>query len=329
MKSSMSKSIGSIKDPWASNPFLSFLKSKMGILIGLVVLCILITLNTDKFATVSNIINVLRQISMNTMIAVGMTMVIIICGIDLSVGSVIAMCGTFCAGLIDSGLAVPAAVCVALLMGVAVGVLNGMLIAKGKLPPFIVTLSTMTIIRGVAYIYSDGKPIRVLDQEFNFIGNGYIGPIPVPVIIMVLVLIICILLLSKTKFGKYVYAIGGNREAARYSGVKVERTEIIVYTISGLLAAMSGIILSARLYSGVPTSGSGAEMDAIAATVLGGTSFSGGIGTISGTIIGALIICVLSNGMNLLVIPHYYQLIIKGIVILAAIYADTLRLSKK
>jgi ribose transport system permease protein len=310
---------------WTKNPALVFLKNKSGILIGLVVLCFLISLRSDKFLTMDNIINVLRQISMNAIIATGMTMAIIINGIDLSVGSVIGMCGVFICGMIESNIAIPAAVLITLLMGAGVGAVNGIFIAKAKLPPFIVTLSTMTIVRGVGYIYSEGKPIRCIKPGFNFIGNGYIGIIPVPVVIMAAIMVFAIILLGKTKFGRHIYGIGGNREAAQYSGVNVSMVEAIVYIIGGMFAALSGIILAARLYSGVPTSGSGAEMDAIAATVLGGTSFSGGVGTISGTIVGALIIGVLSNGMNLLVIPYYYQLIIKGVVILAAVYADSVR----
>lgn len=303
----------------------SFLKKKAGVLMGLFLMCLILTFLTDKFLQISNIINVLRQISINLILAFGMTYAIIICGIDLSVGSIVAVSGTFACGIIQSGISPVIAILIGLLIGTSLGFFNGFIIANAELPPFIVTLGMMTIARGLAYVYSGGKPIRSIDPSFNWIGNGYIGPIPIPVIIMLFLFAFTVLILNKTRFGRYVYAVGGNREAARYSGINIKMVEMRVYTICGFLAAISGIILSARLYSGVPTIGAGYELDAIAAAVLGGTSFSGGAGTIGGTFIGALIIGVLNNGMNLLNVPYYYQLIVKGLVILSAVYIDSVK----
>jgi ribose transport system permease protein len=193
------------------------------------------------------------------------------------------------------------------------------------MPPFVVTLCSMTVCRGSAYLISDGKPVPVNLKEFNFLGNGYLGSIPLPVIFTVLCLVLCIILLNRTKFGKYVYALGGNRDAARYSGINIQSVEIRVYALCGVLSALAGIILAARMYSGQPTSASGYELDAIAATVIGGTSMAGGIGAVGGTFLGALIIGILYNGMNLLKTQFYFQTIAKGIVILIAVYLDMMR----
>lgn len=299
-----------------------------GSLIGLIILCIIISILTPSFLSVNNILNVLRQISINSILAFGLTFVIILGGIDLSIGSVLAVSGTFTCGFVADGMNLALALLIGLLIGLVFGTFNGFLISKIGMPSFIITLATMTIARGFAYIYTKGMPIRSQDESFNFIGNGYVGFIPFPIIILIVVLIISYLLLHKTIFGRYVYAIGGNREAAKYAGINILKVEITCFVISAIYAALSGIILAARMYSGQPTVGAGFEMDAIAAVVLGGTSFSGGSGRIIGSFFGALIIGVMNNGLNLLNVPFYYQLIIKGIVIIAAIYFDTVKKRK-
>lgn len=296
--------------------------SKSIMAIALVGIILIFTFITDRFFTLDNMFNVLRQVSTNGIIALGMTLVIICGGIDLSVGSTLAFAGTICCGLIEGGMPVGLAVLIGLLCGAVFGFANGVLVARVKMPPFIVTLATMQMIRGGAYIYSQGSPIRVIDDSFNMIGNGYMGVIPIPVIIFVIVAFIIFLILHRSKQGMYMYAVGGNKNCANYSGINSKRVEISVYVISGICAALSGIILASRMYSGQPTSGEGAEMDAIAAAVLGGTSFSGGAGTVWGTLIGILIIGVMNNGLNILNVASYYQLLLKGAIILLAIYVD-------
>ena len=305
-----------------------FLKENMGILIGFVVLCILMSFISPVFLTEKNIMNVLRQISTNLYLALAMTMIIILGGIDLSVGSIIGLSGVVTVGLIATNhLPVPAAVIIGILVGVLVGGFNGLVVAKTAIPPFIVTLATMNIARGAAYIYTGGQPIRVMSDDFNNIGSGYLGNIPLPVVYLVVILIACVLIMNKTKLGRYIYAVGGNREAARFSGIKIKWVLFFPYILSGLMAAIAGVVLASRMFSGQPTSGTGAEMDAIAAVVLGGTSMSGGSGKMGGTVIGALVIGVLGNGLNLINVNSFWQLIVKGVVILIAVYVDYVKKS--
>lgn len=312
------------------SPVYRYLKENLGIIIGLFAMCIVLSILTPAFLTTENILNVLRQVSTNANLAIGMTLAIIICGIDLSVGSILAISGTLSAGLITfSGLPVPVAVLLGVVLGTLLGLFNGVVIAKTGIPPFIVTLAMMQIARGAAYVYTGGMPVRTLEPGFNILGIGYLGPIPLPIIYTIVLVAFVVVLLNKTKFGRYVYAVGGNREAAKFSGINIARVEIIVYALLGFLSAVTGIVLCARMYSGQPTAGSGFEMDAIAAVVLGGTSFSGGSGKIGGTIIGVLIIGVLNNGLNLLNINSFWQLIAKGAVILLAVYIDVLKKRKK
>lgn len=307
------------------NPLLRFVKENSGTLAALLLLCaILSILVPEKFLTYMNFRTILRSISTTAIIAFGMTFVIITSGIDLSVGSVVALSGTLCAGLIGSGFNYAIAVIAGLAVGVLCGVINGFVISKTPIPPFIVTMAMMNIARGSSYIYSSGKPIRTPDDFGNF-GNGFVLSIPIPVIVMVILMILCILLLSKSKFGRYVYAIGGNEEAAKFSGIDTKKVIWMVYILIAFLASIAGIITASRLYSGQPTVGQGMEMDVIAATVLGGTSMAGGVGKIGGTMIGAIIIGVLSTGMNLLKIPSFYQMIVMGLVVLAAVYIDVRR----
>lgn len=285
------------------------------------------------FLTVSNFTNVVKQMSTNGILAIGMTMVMVSGGIDLSVGSVLAVSGTLSCGLISSGVHAAYAVAVGMLVGPAFGVFNGFFVARMRIPPFIVTLASMQIARGVSYIYSNGLPIRSKDPLFNNIGNGALDlgglRLPIPIMLLAGIVVVSYLLLQRARFGWHVYAVGGNVEAARYSGINVERTLFLCYIYSACLSAFVGIVLASRMYSGQPTMGIGFEMDAVAAAVLGGTSFSGGAGTIVGTLIGALTIGVINNGLNLLDVPFYYQSIVKGCVILGAVLLDKVRDEKK
>lgn len=303
-----------------------YVKRNAGILIGLLGMFVILSILSPVFLTANNILNVLRQASTNADIALGMTLVILTGGIDLSVGAVVAIAGTMSAGFIAlSGLPVWLALCLGLLIGVAIGFFNGFVIAKTGMPQFIVTMATLTMTRGLVYVYTGGLPIRTLDPVFNKVGNGYLGPIPFPVIYTIVLYVGVMIMLYRTKLGRHIYAVGGNREAARFSGINIARVEIVVYTIIGFLSAVTGIVLCARMYSGQPTIGQGFELDAIAAVVLGGTSFTGGVGTIGGTIIGVLVIGFLNNGLNLLGVSSFWQLIVKGAVILLAVYIDTLK----
>lgn len=312
------------------NSVVKYIKENLGIIIGLAVMCTILSILSPAFLTKENIINVLRQVSTNANLAFGMTLAIIINGIDLSVGSILALSGTITAGLITfNNMPVITAVIIGIFIGIGLGLFNGVVIAKTGIPPFIVTLAMYNIARGAAYVYTGGMPVRTMNEQFNFIGNGYLGPIPLPVIYTLIFLITMYILMNKTKFGRYVYAVGGNRDAARFSGINIKKIEIIVYTIIGFLSGFSGIVLCARMYSGQPTVGVGFELDAIAACVLGGTSMMGGIGKIGGTVLGVLVIGVLNNGLNLLNINSFWQLIAKGVVILLAVYVDILKKKKR
>lgn len=295
-------------------------------LIALLLLIVVVSFLNPNFFTVDNILNILRQTSVNAIIAVGMTLVILTAGIDLSVGSVLALCGAFAASLIAMEVPVLIAVPTALFAGAALGAISGIIIAKGKVQAFIATLVTMTLLRGVTMVYTEGRPISTgftdTADAFAWFGTGYALGIPVPVWLMVIVFAAAWYLLNHTRFGRYVYALGGNESATRLSGINVDRVKIGVYAICGLLAALAGIIVTSRLSSAQPTAGMGYELDAIAAVVLGGTSLMGGKGRIMGTLIGALIIGFLNNALNLLDVSSYYQMIAKAVVILLAVLVD-------
>lgn len=308
---------------WHRNPIGKFFVSNGGMLLGLVILSMLFAVISPQFLTTSNMLNILRQISINAIIALGMTFVLLTGGIDLSVGSLVAASGCSMVLVLTQGVPLWMGVLIGLGVGVVLGLVNGVLIARAGLPPFIVTLAMLTMARGLAYVYTDGRPTIYDDPAFSEIGNGYVGPVPVPVVITLVWFMICAILLYRTRFGRHVYAIGGNREAARFSGIKIPRVITLVYIISGFSAALSGVILASRMSSGQPIAGQGFELDAIAAIVLGGTSLAGGKGKLSGTLIGALVIGVLNNGLNLVQVSFYYQLIIKGLVIVSAVYIDT------
>ncbi|WP_439108860.1 ABC transporter permease subunit [Lactococcus ileimucosae] len=292
---------------------------------------IVITIINPNFLTTNNLLNLLLQVTANGFIAFGMTFVILTSGIDLSVGSILALSSAITAGLIANGMPVPLAIVVALLLGGVLGMINGLLISFGKLVPFIVTLATMTIFRGATLVYTNGNPITQGMSNsylFKFLGQGYILGIPFPVILMFAVFIILYIVLHKTAFGKSVYALGGNEKAAYISGIKLNKVKILIYTISGVMASISGLIITSRLSSAQPTAGASYEMDAIAAVVLGGTSLMGGKGSLIGTLIGALIIGVLNNGLNIIGVSAFWQQVVKGVVILIAVMLDRLKTSK-
>jgi ribose transport system permease protein len=295
----------------------------MGVLFALLFFVAIFAILSPRFLTIDNFINVSRQISTNVIIGCGMTFIIITAGIDLSVGSMVALSGVLLAGLMwNYNLPWPIAILLTLVVLGFCGLLNGLAVAKQGLNPLIVTLATMTALRGVALSYSGGEPIFIEDPVILALGNGYVGPIPIPVIIAIVVMILTHIVLTRTKLGRYVYAVGGNEEAARISGINVDRVKLFVYSQSGVLSALAGIIVAGRLYSGNPTAGQGTELDVIAAVVIGGTSLFGGVGSIGGTLLGAFIVGIISNGLTILNVPFYYQLMVKGLVIYVAILID-------
>ena len=295
-----------------------------GALIALVLLVVVIGVISPEFRTLSNFLSLLRQSSINGFIAFGMTCVILTGGIDLSVGSVLALSTALCAGFITNGVPVGLAMVLALIIGTALGAVSGLLVTKGRLQPFIATLITMTVYRGATMIFMDGKPISNLGDSFTLkvVGKGNFYHIPIPAITFVVMFLIFMFFLEKTTFGRRVYATGSNEQSAKLAGINVNRTKLITYAISGCMSALSGLILLSRLSSAQPTLGSGYELDAIAAVALGGTSMNGGRGRVWGTFVGILIIAVLNNGLNILGVSSYYQDVVKGIVILIAVLSD-------
>ncbi|SDZ03741.1 ABC transporter permease [Tindallia californiensis] len=291
-------------------------------IIGLVLICVVLSFLTPRFLTVTNLFNVLRQTSLNAIMAVGLTFVILTGGIDLSVGSILAFSGVSAALVSQMGLPAPMAMIIGLLAGSGLGFINGLVITKGKVPPFIATLAMMTMARGGTLVISGGRPISGLDEGFHFIGRGMVGVVPVPVILTIITFLFAYYILTQTRQGRYIYATGSNEEAARLTGIHTDRIKLFAYTLSGFTAALAAMIIISRLGSAPPTIGDGAELDAIAAVVIGGTSLAGGIGSIFGTFIGATIIGVLNNGLNLLNVSSYYQLVVRGVVILIAVLLD-------
>lgn len=305
------------------NDFISENKS----LIGLIILMAAVSFANANFLGIDNMLNILRQTSINAVIAMGMTFVILTAGIDLAVGSILAFAGAICASLIGMDTPLIIALIATIMVGAGLGATSGVIISYFNVQPFIATLVGMTMIRGATLVYTQGRPIstgyfKVAESFYQF-GGGYMFGIPNPVILMVVIFALCWFVLSQTRFGRYVYAIGGNENVARLSGINVKKVKILVYALSGALAALAGIILTARLESAQPTAGLGYELDAIAAVVLGGTSLAGGKGRIFGTIIGALIIGVLNNALNIMDVSSYYQMIAKGAVILLAVVVDS------
>jgi len=299
---------------------------RIGILLAFIVVCILFGILTPVFFNPLNILNVIRQVSIIGVIAVGMTFVILLGGIDLSVGSVVAFTGIIAAGFqVKWGGSLFLSIVIPLLIGGGIGFLNGFISTKGGLHPFIVTLGTMSIFRGVTLLVAKGRPISGMSRSFRFIGAGMIGPIPFPVILFLGSVIIAAIILRRTVFGRYIYAIGGNEEAALLSGIRVDRYKISAFTILGFLSALSGLILTSRLNSGELVAGEGYELDVIASVVIGGTSMMGGEGGVYGTLIGALLIGVISNGLNLLGVQPYWQMIVRGSIIILAVLMDKMK----
>ncbi|HEX6563861.1 MAG TPA: ABC transporter permease [Chthoniobacterales bacterium] len=317
---------------------------KYGIFLVFIAMLTVASVLSPAFLTITNLINVVRQMSVVGLIALGVTGVIVSAGIDLSSGSVVGLSAVVAASLAQlpdyaaayyKGLNLPVFVAVLAACGVGalVGLLNGGLVAKTKIPPFIATLGTLTTIRGLAYLYTSGRPVSDLTDDYNFIGQGNLlaipgvwPGIPVPILILVIMAIITHVLYSQTKFGKYIYAIGGNEQAARVSGINVSKYKMLMYVYAGLLSGLAGLVVSARIGSGQSGQGVGYELDAIAAAVIGGASLSaGGIGTVAGTIVGALIIGVLNNILDLTNVSAYWQQIVKGCIIVGAVIIDQLK----
>jgi ribose/xylose/arabinose/galactoside ABC-type transport system permease subunit len=292
---------------------------RFGIGLSLILLGAVLSILSDRFLTPTNLVNVLRQSTINGIIAVGMTLVILTRGIDLSVGSVLALTAVVTADLLQRGQPVMVAVLAGLGLGSLLGLVNGLLITLLNVPPFIATLGMMVFARGAALTYTQGKPITGLPEAFRTLGTGVVAAVPVPIIVAAVVFGLGYFLLNRTTHGVTIYAIGGNETAARYTGLQVGRYVTLVYVASGVLAALAGMILTARLNSAQPVAGQGYEFDAIAAVVVGGTSFAGGAGTLGGTLLGSLIIEVLKNGLNLLNVSSFYQDVVKGVVIALAL----------
>ena len=299
----------------------------LGTIVALIILIVFVSVLNPAFLQVNNLLNLMRQLIINGFIALGMTFVILTGGIDLSVGSTLALTSAIFAGLLQGGMPTILAILIALGLGLILGLVNGILITKGKLAPFIVTLATMTIFRGLTLVYMDGRPIAGPkdDFAFQFLGKGQFFGIPFQVILFIIAYLILCILLTKTSYGRKIYAVGGNEKASFISGIKIDKVKILVYVISALMAVLSGLVLTSRLNSAQPTAGSAYEMDAIAAVVLGGTSMTGGSGSLTGTLIGILILGVLNNGLNLLGVSSFYQQIVKGVVILIAVLIDRKR----
>ena len=311
-----------------SSLFSRFL-SNYAILFALIVMCIILSFASDRFFSAQNFMNIMMQSTTMGIIAVGMTFVIITGGIDLSVGAVLALSAALGAGVMKAGMPFGVGILVMVLLAMGIGAAQGLLVSRIRMPAFIVTLGGMTIARGFTMVYMQGRTIPGLPKEYQFIGSGYIGPIPVAALILIIVYVIAFYVLQYTTFGRSVYAIGGNREATELSGINIKRNEMIVFAISGLTCGLGAMILAARLGSAIPTAGDGLEMEAIGATVIGGASLAGGRGTIIGTLIGVFILGILNNGMNLLNVDPFYAGVVRGSVILIAVFIDTMRKRKE
>ena len=329
--------VSKVRNGQPGGHMLTSIFSKYGIFLIFAVMVVGASLLSSAFLSTTNLINVVRQMSVVGLIALGVTGVIVSGGIDLSSGSVVGLTAVVAASLAQDpdyatpfypGLHLPliVAVLAACVVGALVGSINGSLVAKTRIPPFIATLGTFTAIRGLALLYTGGRPISDLTDAYNFIGQGDVLGIPVPIIILVIMAVVTHILYAHTKFGKYIYAIGGNEQAARVSGIDASRFKMLIYVYAGFLAGLAGLVVSSRIGSGQPGLGVGYELDAIAAAVIGGTSLSaGGIGTVAGTIVGALIIGVLNNILDLTNVSAYFQQIIKGCIIVGAVILDQLK----
>ncbi|WP_428424625.1 ABC transporter permease [Pararhizobium sp.] len=306
----------------ANAAFIRVFKQYGGIFLSLVALCVIFSFMNGRFMSVANFLNVLQQVAVIAIAAFGMTWVILLGEIDLSIGSIIAVAGMVAAQCFAAGLGFAPTFVITLLSGAMLGLANGVLTAKFRLPSFIVTVATMGIFRGLVSLPTNGAPAMITEPTWTAIGTQSFIGVPIVIWFVAVLFLFNHILLSKTRFGRRAYLTGGNREAALYSGIKVDRLKIAIFMISGVMAAISGVLLSSRLFSAQTNAGMSYELDAIAAAVLGGTSLAGGVGTMIGTMIGALIIGVLNNGMNMMSVPYFYQLIVKGVVILVAVWLD-------
>lgn len=311
----------------------SSLLKKSQSLIALFLLMVVLSVVSDKFLTTGNLWNVLRQISVNLCLSIGMTLVILTAGIDLSVGAILGLSGAICAGLLKSGLAFPAldlwvgftvlgATLAAILVGTSLGFFNGWVITQFSVPPFVATLSMLTIARGLSFLYTQGQPISDLGTDFEQIGAAWLLGVPVPVWISAFLILVFVVITNRTSLGRFIYAVGGNEKAALVSGIPIKQVKWLVYSLSGAMAAIGGVLVTSRLNSAQPNAGMNYELDSIAAIVIGGTSLSGGQGSIKGTIIGAILIGVLNNGLVLLNVSPFWQQVVKGLVILLAVIVD-------
>lgn len=295
---------------------------KYAIFIAFILLCVLLSIMKPSFLNPENLILVLNQASINGILAIGVTFALITAGIDISIGSVVGLAGVMAALSIQHQMPVPVGFLIGILSGTAVGAVIGLLVTKGKLAPYIVTLGMMTIIRGVALLISGGRPISSLPESFAYLGNKNVFNIPIPVIIFAVVAVIAYIVLTKLRIGRYTFAVGGNPYAAEASGIDPNHIKMFVHIVSGTCAGLAGIILASRIITGQPNAGEGYELDAIAAAVVGGTSLAGGTGSIVGTVIGTLIIGVIANGLDLIGVSSYWQQIVKGLIIIAAVLLD-------
>ncbi len=301
---------------------------KFATLIGLLVVILIFSILKPKFLDVNNIFNLLRQASINGLLALGMTFVVLTGGIDLSVGSILGASGIFTA-LVAQNQEIPwfVAILAGLGVGLLLGTINGVVVSWLKVPAFVATLGMLSVARGITYLASNAQPVPGLSEGFLKIGGGSVGIIPIPVIILAVVFLICSIILYWTKYGRYIYGVGGNAKAARVSGINVKKITCSAYMIAGVLAGLAGVVLTSRVSSGLAMAGQNYETDAIAAVVMGGTSLAGGKGRLWGTLIGVLIIAVLNNGLDMMAVSSYWQLIIKGIIIVAAVMMDSLNSS--
>ncbi len=307
-----------------------YFKQNYGILIAFFAMCAFFSVFGKNFLTVTNVLNLLRTCATNCYLAIGVQLAIILAGIDLTGGALAALSGVICVMTFESfGLPMWMGILFGILVGVLVGVMNGFVITYTGIHPFVVTLAMQSICRGAAYLIANGSPVTTMNRTFGSFGTGILWGIPLPVIYMTIFLLLDYILLNKTRIGRHIYAVGGNETAARFSGVNLTKIKILVWTISGAMAGFCGVVLAARMSSGQPSTGEGYETDAIAAAVLGGTSFFGGTGNVGGLLIGVLIIGTISNGLNLMHVNSYWQYVLKGIIIIVAVYADRLKQKKQ
>lgn len=307
-------------------PLQVYFGQNWGILMALFLMCAIFTIFGSNFLTKTNILNLLRTCATNCFLAIGVQIAIILAGIDLTGGALAALSGVICVVTFqNAGLPIWMGIATGVLIGVIIGLLNGFIISYTGIHPFVVTLAMQSICRGAAYLIANGSPVSTTNRSFSEFGTGSLGPIPYPIIYMVIFLILDYILLNKLRIGRHIYAVGGNETAAKFSGININKIKILVWTISGAMAGFCGVVLAARMSSGQPSTGEGYETDAIAAAVLGGTSFFGGTGSVGGLMIGVLIIGVISNGLNLMHVNSYWQYVIKGVIIIAAVYVDMLK----